>query len=166
MSALINFIPGAKQALAAGDTANTTLKTIFYFILIILSIVLLAGASKAQSTPKGKLVLALSVFIFLMTLALPFIARVNINTNQKVLLFYGVYFLLALMATIIGYKNSAELKSKKKDVKGADNAKRSATGIVVILGIFLFIVTPALFFMFDSGVNYWARNTLLLKPQI
>lgn len=166
---ILNAIPGAKAALAAGDKANTALKSIFYFILVILSIVLLSGASKAQTTPKGKVVLTFSVFIFLITLALPFISRAGINTNQKVLMFYGAYFLLAIITTIIAHKNSAELqkaKAKGNVLKGATDAKRSATGIVVILGLFLFIVTPMLFFMFDAGVNYWARNTLLVKPQI
>lgn len=165
---VLDYFPGARAAFAMGDKANVVLKSLFLLIVLILSIVLLAGASKSSSkyqTGKGKITLSLSVLVFVMTLLLPFLRRLQINTNPKVASYYIVYFILALTATILAYRDSKALKNTNKDTKNINNAKRAATGITVIVGIYL-ILTLWMFFGFDKGVNYWSRKSWFLKPQI
>ncbi len=128
-------IPGYSAAFAALEGANKVVKSIFFLILVILAIVGLASSSGAASTSKGKGVVALSVFIFIMTFGLFFKSKLKTNTN--IIAYLIAYFTLALLATIIQYKNVDDLKNEKEKQKKAKSAARSFTGIVVIIGIYL-----------------------------
>jgi Ca2+/Na+ antiporter len=130
-----SFIPGYSAAFAALEGANKAVKSIFFLILVILAIVGLASSSGAASTSKGKAVLSLSVFIFIMTLGLFF--KSKLQTNNKIIAFLVVYFVLALLATIIQYKNVDDLNDDKEKQNKAKSAARSFTGIVVIIGLYL-----------------------------
>jgi Ca2+/Na+ antiporter len=130
-----SFIPGYSAAFAALEGANKIVKSIFFVILLILSIVGLATSSGAASTSKGKGVVALSVFIFIMTLGLFFKSKLKTNTN--IIAYLVAYFTLALIATIIQYKNVKDLKDEKKKQNKAKHSARSNTGIVVIIGLYL-----------------------------
>jgi hypothetical protein len=162
----IDYIPGARAAFALGNKVNIGLKLIFLLIVLILSIVFLAESSKVvKNTKQGKITLTISIVLFLMTLAMPFLRRLRLDTNFKVVSYFMVYLTLALVATILSFKTSKELKKSNKDVKAANNTKRAVTGITVMAGLFL-IIGAMLFKMFDKGVNYWAMTTYFVKPQL
>ena len=141
------FIPGASAAYAITETVIKAAKIILFLIVLILSIVSLAGASKSKSTGKGKGVLALSVFIFLMTLGIFIISKSGSNT--KAVLYFIIYFILALMATIIQYQNIDTL-GDDEEKKQAKNSARSTTGIVVLVGIYLLGAVWAFKFAHDG----------------
>ena len=103
--------------------------------------------------------LALSVFIFLMTLGLLVIGKSGSNT--KVILYLIVYFILALMTTIFEYQNINTLEDEEEK-KQAKNSARSTTGIVVLVGIFMLGSIYA-FKMADGGTNLWARENYFLN---
>ena len=115
--------------------AFTAGKLIFFIIILILSIVSLAGSSKSNSTGKRKGVLALSVILFIMTIGLLFRSKLGSNTN--VVIYLIVYLVLALISTIIERKNISSLEDEEEK-KQAKNSARSTTGIVVLVGIYLF----------------------------
>jgi hypothetical protein len=145
MSPLAYFIPGVGQALALADTGNKAVKTILFIILLILSIVSMSGASKG--------VLALAILVFIMTILLPFRSKIGLNTNIKVISFFALYFILALIITIQASKKPKDNKPK---------TKRASTGIVVILGIY-FLGAIYAFFMGDAGVRSWSRDNYFLN---
>lgn len=132
------------------------IKSLLFIILLILSIVSLAGAANSKSTSKGKGVLALAVFVFLITVCLPALEYVGIDTNQKVVITLVLYLTLALTMTILSYQNSDSLKDTKEK-KQSDNTKRAATGIVVLVSIYL-IGGIYCFYMGDAGVKNWAKQ--------
>ena len=151
----------------AQEMAKTGLyvgKGIFFLIVFICSIVVLAGASNSKSTGKGKGVLGLSVILFLATLVLPFLARLHMDTNSKVVSVMIGYWVLALIITILAYQNSAELKAQNSDeLKKSDDAKRAATGIVVMIGLYL-LIGAVLFHTGDMVSRGWVKDNYFLAP--
>ena len=121
--------------------AGLASQAVIFLILFILSIVTLAGSSKSKN---GGLI-AFSVFVFLMTLALPVIKF--LLPRNLLFIFMIVYILFSMITMIIASSNEKKLEGDKK--KGAVNAKRSATGIFVLS---LLVVIPIVFiFTFLKG---------------
>ncbi len=147
---LASFIPGLGSAYAIADSGKIVLQSILFVILLILSIVSLAG--------KG--IIVLSIIIFLMTLALPFRLKLGINTNVKVIGYLGLYFFFALLATILSY-NKVKSTTDEDEIKKIKNSARSTTGIVVIIGLYMIGAFWA-FFMADKGVKVWASESYFL----
>jgi energy-coupling factor transporter transmembrane protein EcfT len=147
------FVPGLGAAYAVADTGNMVLKGILFLILLILSIVSLTG--------KGAGIIVLCVIIFIMTLILPFRVKLGINTNIKVMGYLGLYFLFALLATILSY-NKVKSTTDEGELKKIKNSARSTTGIVVLVGIYMLGAIYA-FKMADAGVKLWAAESYFLK---
>jgi energy-coupling factor transporter transmembrane protein EcfT len=150
---LLSFIPGASAILALFDTANMVVKGILFLILLILSSVALSA--------KGAGIIVLCVLIFIMTLALPFRAKLGLNTNMKVIGYLALYFFFALLATILSYKK-VKSTTDKDELKKIKNSARSTTGIVVLIGIYM-IGSIWVFKMADAGVKAWARENYFLN---
>ena len=127
-------------------------QAVVFLILFILSIVLLAGSSKSK---QGGLI-TITVFIFLMTLALPVVKF--LLPRNLLFIFMVVYILFSMIAMIIASSNEKKLEDDKK--KGIVNAKRSATGIFVFS---LLVVIPLvlIFTVFKGSPTEYVVSTII-----
>uniref|UniRef100_A0A6C0HET4 Uncharacterized protein n=1 Tax=viral metagenome TaxID=1070528 RepID=A0A6C0HET4_9ZZZZ len=132
--------------------AGLATQVIVFLVFFILSIVLLAGSSKSK---QGGLI-TISVFIFLMTLALP---AVKILLPRNLLfIFMVVYILFSMIAMIIASSNEKKLEDDKK--KGTVNAKRSSTGIF-ILSLLVVIPLVLIFTVFKGSPTEYVVSTII-----
>ena len=76
-----------------------------------------------------------------------------------------LYWILALIITILAYKNSNEIKNKPTEITPANNTKRSITGVVVLIGLYLLIVL-ILFNTGDYTSRKWVKDNFFLTPQL
>ena len=132
--------------------AGLATQAVVFLILFILSIVLLAGSSKSK---QGGLI-TITVFIFLMTLALPVVKF--LLPRNLLFIFMVVYILFSMIAMIIASSNEKKLEDDKK--KGIVNAKRSATGIFVFS---LLVVIPLvlIFTVFKGSPTEYVVSTII-----
>jgi len=131
--------------LLAIKSSYTAFKGLMYLVILILSIVTLAGAAQSQSTGMGKFNTLLSVIMFLTVLAIPLMKvlpvdkifdALKIPEDKHYLSFFAFVLGLSVLIYLVS-ANNAVTDSKEKTQ--TTNAKRAATGIAVLTIIILAI---------------------------
>ena len=114
-----------------------------WIVLLILSIVTLAGASQSKSTGVGKFNTYLSVFVFLVILTMPVIKKLpfdaffnmlNVPEASHMNAYFGIILIISSLIVIFAGQNKV---TEEKEKTQNTNAKRAATGIAVMMIIFL-----------------------------
>ena len=117
------------------------LKVVVFVVMLILSIVLLAGASQANKKVKGsakaKALISFATFLFVMTLLYPFLAA-----KFPPMAVMGTYFVFAIIAMSLAIPLAKEIKDTKGK-KDATNAKNAAVGLFTMLMIFVVLMIAA-----------------------
>jgi hypothetical protein len=126
-----------------------------WIVLLILSIVTLAGANQSKSTGVGKFNTYLSLFVFIIILTMPMIKKLpfdaffnmlNVPEAHHMNAYFGIILFISALIVIFAGKNKV---TEKKEKTQNTNAKRAATGISVMMIIFLIFKN-----MFNINLHY------------
>lgn len=124
-------------AYETGVKAYQGFKGILYIVMLILAIVVLAGAAQSKSSGLGKFNLFLSLLLFGATMVYPYINwvqplfdKLGIGEDKRYFSLFIFYAVISFLIIQIADKNS-EIVSGSEDTQNT-NAKRAATGLLAL----------------------------------